>query len=230
MPYQIGGIEFRVKSEITDKCRSILNEVSDGCRVPEDQYEFLFDLFKYHDEWTSKSEGGVASISTTTTEHGTRCFVLVRGNQTKIDISFPHAIKLIPSNRTKNLTPQRLLDYKAAARTAIKPQISAFRDKALLQDVACPYTGEVLNRDNCAVDHIPPNTFDRLLFEFSVSRKIRPMEIKVGSRNGVVAEFLDKEIEEYWKKYHQDNATLRVISKIGNLQLPKESIDWERLL
>jgi Protein of unknown function (DUF3223) len=230
MPYQIGGVEFNIKSEITDRCRLILNSIPDGGSPSDEQCEFLFDLFRYHDEWVEKSTRGIKAISTQTTEHGTRCFVLIRKDESKIDISFPHSIKLIPTKRTQNLVNQRLLDYKAAARTAIKGQIQAFRNEVLRNGVVCPYTGDLLKRDNCAIDHTPPDTFDKLLFQFSLSKKINPTSVGVGSINGVVAEFVDKEIETNWQLYHQQNAKLRVISRIGNLQFPKESVSWNELI
>jgi hypothetical protein len=228
--YLIGETEFRTKSEITDKCRSILSDNQDGIHISVDQCAFLFELFRFHDEWDIKTEQGVIGISTQTTEHGTRCFILVRKDGSNIDISFNRSIKMIPTGRTKNLLPQYLLDYKAAARTAIKPQICEFRDKSLSQSLVCPYIGVNLSRENCAVDHISPNTFDRLLFDFSILNKIKPVHVEVRSKNGVVAEFVDKQLELDWQIYHQATATLRTISRIGNLQLPKIVVPWKNLM
>jgi hypothetical protein len=228
MSYQIGETEFRTKLEITDKCSSILSDTPDGTHISVDQCEFLFELFKFHDEWDVKTAGEVVGISTQTTEHGTRCFVLVKKDGSTVDISFNHSIKLIPTNRKKH--PQYLLDYKAAARTAINYQVRDFRDQSLLQGLVCPYTGVNLSRENCAVDHIPPNTFDRLLFDFSILNKVKPATVDVGSKNGVVAEFVDKQLESDWQIYHQANATLRTISRISNLQLPKLMVPWEILM
>ena len=154
--------------------------------------------------------------------------MLVKKDGSTIDISFHHSIKLIPTNRKKQ--PQYLVDYKAAARTAINYQVRDFRDQSLSQGLICPYTGVNLSRGNCAVDHIAPNTFDRLLFDFSVLNKVKPEKVDVGSKNGVVAEFVDKQFELDWQIYHQANATLRTISRISNLQLPKLMVPWEILM
>ncbi|MDH5632103.1 MAG: DCL family protein [Gammaproteobacteria bacterium] len=230
MPYKIGEIDFRTKDDIGARCRAILKETPDNYIVDENHLRFLFELFKFHDEWDQKSIDGVKEITTQTTEHGTRCFALVKRDGKKIDISFPHSIKLIPTKRTKVLIPQGLLDYKSAARTAIKTQIFNFRDQVLSHQIKCPYTGVELNRDNCAIDHTPPLTFDRLLFDFTNEELISPLEIEVGSRNGVVAEFVNKSVEAAWQKYHQENAELRAVSKIGNLQLSKVPVPWEEVL
>lgn len=229
MPYTIDEIGFNTKKDIKVRCQAILKDTPDNSIVSEKDTEFLYDLLKYHDQWNLKSEGGVKGISTKTTEHGTRCFDLIKENDLKEDISFHHAIKHIPTNRSKPLIPQALLDYKSAARTAIKSQINNFRNSALFQTMNCPYTDEVLDRENCHIDHIPPDTFNKILFEFSVTNKINPLMIGVDSRNGVVAVFADKELEASWQSYHQTNAKLRAISRTGNLQLAKPLVPWEEI-
>ncbi len=84
MAYKIGGKEFSNKSEITSQCQKIRDGTLDR-QVVDDLYpEFLFDLCKYHNEWHMKAEGGVSYISTQTTEHGTRCFVLIKKMEVKL--------------------------------------------------------------------------------------------------------------------------------------------------
>lgn len=230
MPYSIGGKEFKKKSDITSLCQVILAKTPDDTFVSKEYSEFLFELFRNHDEWGDKSKGGVRRIKAKMTSHGTRCFVLEKNLGDDIDISFPHSIKLIPTKRTAALTPQGLLDYKAAARTAVQTQIFGYRDKALKHAVECPYTGEVIDRTNCAIDHIPPNTFDQILFDFSVLELIDPLDVEVASKDGVVAEFVDKNITSAWQEYHRQYAKLRAISKTGNLQLSKVRVPWLDIL
>jgi len=231
MPYNISNEVFKTKKDITVRCRNILSNTPDNTNIENDSdLLFLFELFKYHDEWEEKSNGGVCSISTQTTEHGTRCFVLKKKDGSKIDISFPHAIKLIPTNRGRKLTPQGLLDFKNAARTAVQEQINKFKDNELSSTIICPYTGEELHQGNSAVDHINPKSFDKLLFDFCKTYKINPLTVEVSSINGVVAKYADENLEEQWNKYHDTNAELRVISKTGNLQLPKEKAPWEEII
>ena len=230
MPYLINNKEFSIKTKITEYCRDILNKYPDGTNLNLEDSQFLFELFKFHDEWGIKSEGGVLHISTQTTEHGTRCFILKKNNGGSVDISFPHSIKLIPTKRSKNLTPQELLDFKAAARTAIKIQIDNFRDNNLFNNTICPITNEHLHKGNSDIDHIPPNTFDQLLFNFCLDQKINPLKIDVLSINGVIAEFSDNNLSQDWQKYHQTHAKLRIISKRANLRLSKiNNIQWSDL-
>lgn len=230
MSYIIAEEPYATKGAIAERCRAILNTTPDGSPVDETPAAFLFDLFRYHDEWEQKSLGGVCQISTQTTLHGTRCFVVVIRSGEKIDISFLHAIKLIPNGRSAALLPQRLLDFRNAARTVVQQQIYAFRDRALQSNPTCPYTGERLTRVNCAVDHTPPATFDRLLFDFCRSRVLNPLGVSIDSLEGTVPMIADQDILVDWKTYHESAAHLRLLSRIGNLQLTKMAAPWSDLI
>lgn len=229
MTYLIATESFPTKREITDRCRAILAVTPDGVHVAEEATPFLFAIFQFHDEWNQKTTGGVVNITTQTTPHGTRCFALVKLSGEQIDISFPHAIRLIPSPRSETLLPQALRDFRNAARVAIKPQIFDFRDRELKQERCCPFTGEPLSRATCSVDHTPPRTFDQLLFDFCVQNSVNPLVVAVGSEEGTIPVLNDKNLLTAWQQYHQENADLRILSKIGNLQLPKVVVHWSEL-
>lgn len=229
MPYLIANESFPTKDGITSRCRAILAATLDGCPVEEEAIPFLFELFQFHDEWSVKAAGGVVNISTKATPHGTRCFVLVKQGGDCIDISFPHAVRLIPSSRSAALLPQALRDFKGAARVAVRAQVFEFRDTALQREQRCPFTGEVLSRATCAVDHTPPQTFDQLLYDFCRTRSLNPLTVAVGSEGGTIAVLEDAELLAAWQAYHRDNANLRLLSRIGNLQLPKVAVRWSEL-
>ena len=226
MPYFIADEEFRTKHDVTERCREILKATPDGESVSPAHLPFLFSLFHHHDEWQIKSNGGVLQVTTQTTDHSTRCFALVRTDGTSIDISFPHSIKLIPTTRSKDLTPQQLIDYRNAARTAINSHVRSFRDENLASDSICPITNETITRDTCAVDHVAPITFDKLLFDFTCDHDINPLNVSVGSRNGTVAIFDDTDLESQWIEYHDAHANLRLLSRTGHAQLSSQRIDW----
>ncbi len=229
MPYIIADESFATKDLLTARCRVILAATPDGQAVEDASTPFLFGLFQYHDEWPQKASGGVRAISTQTTPHGTRCFILMKQAGDHIDISFPHSIRLVPSSRTAALLPQPLRDFRNAARNAVREEIYAFRDSELQQGRACPYTGEALNRGNCAIDHSPPKTFDRLLFDFCQGQSLNPLQVAVGSEAGTVAVFEDEGILATWQAYHREHAELRLLSKLGNLQLQKVAVPWSQL-
>lgn len=229
MPYLINDEPFSTKADVEARCREILARTVDGEVVQEVDADFLYGLFQHHDEWAEKSGDGVAAISTQTTLHGTRCFVLRAHCGKPVDISFRHASRKMPSSRSATQLPQELRDFRDAARTAIREQVRTFRDQALRAATTCPITGEPLTRDNTAIDHLAPLSFDQLAFDFCIAHQVNPLAVVVGSVQGVVATFEDTALSRQWQEFHQRTARLRLISKTGNLRLPKVQIRWEIL-
>ena len=90
-------------------------------------------------------------------------------------------------------------------------------------------TGEKLSRSNAAVDHVSLNAFDILIFTFCTEHSINPLGVQVGSEGGVLAVFEDKDLLQLWRSFHQDRATLRLVSRIVNLKLPKPRVAWAEL-
>lgn len=229
MPYIIADESFPTKKALTQRARQVLARTPEGQPVAESDWEFLLALFQHHDEWVEKSAGGVRQITTQRTVHGTRCFILIKHRDEAIDISFHHAIRLIPNPRAADLLPQRLRDFRNAARAAIRTQIYEFRDKTLRQALQCPITRIELYRSNAAVDHEPPHTFDELVFRFCKEQSLNPLEVSVSSESGVLAVFEDPELQRRWQNFHQAQASLRLVSRIGNLQLSKPKVSWAEL-
>lgn len=206
-------------------------KVVDGQPIPDEDLPFLIELFRHHDEWIDKSSKGVKKIVIQKVgPYATRCFMLVLSDDTMIDISFSHAVKVLRGEHTKNLQPQKLVDYKNAARTAITSDIRAFRDAHLAQKLICPFSGELIIRENCTVDHEPPLTFDKLLYDFTAGEHLNPLEIAVGSRDGTTAYLENEELSGKWIEYHRLNAKLRLLSIIGHSQVSSPRIDWTFLL
>jgi hypothetical protein len=229
VPYELACESFQTKAAILERCRAILKQTADGGLIPTEDLPFLLELFQYHDEWATKSEGGIVSVAVRKTEQGTRCFDLVRRDGTCEDISFVHCVGLLPTARSASRLPQALKDYRNAAREAVTPQVRAFRDAALESPCTCPITGEGLTRDTAAVDHAPPQTFDRLLYTFSHNEGINPLDVRVRSHQGTVPVFEDTHLKALWCEFHAAHAQLRLLSRVGNLQLPKEVMPWAQL-
>lgn len=230
MSYVISGSKYENKALIENRCREILRNTPDGQVVCPVAMPFLFELFQFHDEWVEKSSPAVKAISTQTTAQGNRCFVLLRVDDSKVDISFKHAVRRIPSSRARSLVPQGLRDYCDAARTAINEQIRQFRDRELVNVSVCPVTQVPLTRDNVAVDHVFPLTFSQLLRDFTEKENVNPLCVKVCSEGGTIATFADSALSKSWEEYHRANCQLRVISSVANLQLKRSRIDWRPLL
>jgi len=67
------------------------------------------------------------------------------------------------------------------------------------------------------VDHI--YTFDKLIVDFCKAENIDKESIEIVSIGKTSQCFVDKKIESQWQQYHQEKATLRIISKEENALL-----------
>lgn len=217
MPYTIAGHVFSTKADVTRRCRDILGATSNGALVDMEGCAFLMDLFSHHTEWTVKHGPGICAITTMTTDHGTRCFRLHRVDGEIIDISFTHAVKHLPTTRSKSLMPQPLIDFKNGARMAIKDQIEAFRN-AQPEGVG----------GSMHVDHVYPRTFDALLMGFCLERSVNPLAVEVVELNQCIHHIIDDSIRSAWQAYHRQHARLAMVTQAANLSAPKAKIDWAR--
>lgn len=215
MPYTISGQTYSTKQAVTQRCRDILAATPNGGLVGFEDSAFLLDLFSHHTEWTDKHGPGITSMTTMTTDHGTRCFRLHRVDGEIIDISFMHAIKHLPTQRSKALMPQPLIDFKNGARMAIKDQIEAFRQ-------ASPFAASA----NMHVDHVYPRTFDALLFGFCMESKINPLHVEVIEQAGCLHHIIDDSTRKAWQHYHARWAVLAMVAGVDNLKAQKAVVDW----
>jgi hypothetical protein len=229
MPYMIAQESFDDKEQIKNRCREVLAATQDGHPVDLAHKPFLFALFQHHTEWEEKAAAGVVDFTVKRTPHGTRCFFLIMPDGGSVDISYPHAVKHIPSPRTQNLLPQRLLDFRAAARAAVAKQIYDFRGVQLARGIHCPISNVLITRDDYAVDHEPPLTFDRLLFQFCTERGLNPLIVEVHSVDGTDAHISDVTLRDAWYDHHATHARLRLLTRAANLKLPKEKVPWKSL-
>jgi hypothetical protein len=213
--YLIAGQEYRTKQDVIQRCRDILNSTPNTRLVCPDYFEFLMDVFRHHTEWPSKLGVGVSAITVQDTGHGTRCFWLIRTDDTRIDISFVHAVKHLPTTRYRELIPQPLIDFKNGARQAIKEQIEAFRKASTVT--------ATMDMD---VDHEHPCTFDALLFQFCIKHGVNPLTVPVIERQGCLHHITNDSIRMAWQDYHQQHAKLRLVHKTVNLTAPKVKVDW----
>ena len=212
IPYEIAGIPFKSKSELLARLKYMLNnDIAD--------YDFLLDFIrKCHPDAEIKIGCGVKRFfikqNWQENGYGTLGFQIERMDGTTTDFSYIKALN----------HPSPWQEYCKACRLAVEEDILSFKMKSLLSGVNyCPYTGERLFKD-CHVDHKAPKTFLRLLDKYIdecavdwKSQKIKPTE-----DNNSRTEFINPEHSEQFRKWHNVNAELRLLSIIGNLSHAKK--------
>ena len=105
------------KTEKKNICKRILNsgkEVVDN----RDDFEFLCNIFKEHDEYELKIKNQKISIKKSS--YGSKCFYITREDGTETDISY---VSCMDSKKNK-----KLKDIRSACRTAVEPLIIKERE------------------------------------------------------------------------------------------------------
>jgi len=191
------------KKELTEYCRSMLYGITPI------NYEFLTnELFPMHPEWEQKKGCGVKDILIIDTKYGNKCFVIHRIDDTKTDISF-----------TKCITnPSKIFQVKCALRSAVRPEIEAFREKVKFGVDRCIFTGDILERHNTHIDHYDYE-FNDLANAFIIQEGLDNLykQIKPSKDNVFEIIFSSLLVIMMFRRFHNENTKLRAISKKANL-------------
>ncbi|AEU37457.1 DCL family protein [Granulicella mallensis] len=207
----IGERVFKTKKSAIEHMQLILNGPPMGTRVVEPGHGFLLDLVSLHPDADSKIGCGVSHFSIAQDDFRKRCFRLYRLDGTNTDFSVYKCFE-----GKHNVKAQ----VQLALRTAIRPQIVAFREKQLSSGpVTCPYSGEVLTRERCHVDHGPPYIFDALAQGWMAAYGLilETVAITASADDQQGRTLTDSTQIASWQAYHELYASLRLISIRANL-------------
>ncbi len=214
--YIIGSKEFKTKSKIVEFVQSILYKYNQGEFLDKADFEFVYCLIcEGHHDPDKKIGCGVAGIFVNTNDYNKRGFFLKRLDGTETDFSYVKCI----------YKKSKLHDLKSACRTSIREDIVTFREDFFCKNqdangfVTCPFTHEKLTTDNYHVDHVPPNTFNKIFSDWLSTYNIKPRTIELtGYDDGeITKKFVDKEIEKSFIDFHKKHMDLRITSRLGNL-------------
>jgi hypothetical protein len=221
--YTINGILFPTKKDVLDHVKvKIRPKYEDHQDLTEADFKFMVDLLRHH-PWSDQKIGvGVTRIWMQKNEmYSTRCFWLQRHDGTKTDFSFHQCVQPASIER----------DFKVACRAAIAHAVINYRldffQKHAENDlVKCPVTSDLISIYESHVDHAPPATFDVIVNEFMASVGTIKPEMLTDHTDGCEGNFFaDKDMQSQWVKFHNDRATLRVLSVIANLSVTKTATE-----
>lgn len=216
----VGNKEFANAKSLKQHVREVLADWLGEPVDPDDpDWGFLMDLLSRHEDWESKSAGGVLELLPIRDRHG-NLGLNIRRPQGEIDISWVHCCQQVFRREPRTELAHHREHVLSAMRRAVEPQITAFRQSARRRDGTwvCDESGEVMRRARQVhVDHarIP---FIELAEKYAAPR---------GGWIGV--QVVDAELEEGWylaesdlepwREFHQKWAVLRILSARENLTL-----------
>jgi hypothetical protein len=209
-------MEFKTKAELTAYCRRIRETTPTDQPITGEIHDFLLALLERHPEAAKKIGCGVAHFEVRVNNHVAPSLGmwLVRTDGSETDWS-PRECISPTSRRSKVLS---------ACRNAVMHQIRDFqrvqREKFGLY-MKCPITGESVMTGLAHVDHALPKTFERLVEMFLDGEGLAFSTVELSSEeDGVFCDrFADPDLELRWRRYHYQNAELRLVSAKANLSV-----------
>jgi hypothetical protein len=214
--YVINKIGFNTKNDVVKFIQSILYKYNEGEFLDKIDFNFVYDLLSEgHHNPDRKIGSGVAGIFVGTNNYNRRGFFIKRLDGSITDFSYRKCIyKKGP-----------LHDIKSACRTAIREDIIRFRENFFKENadadgfIICPFTHQKVSIDNCHIDHIPPNTFNKIFSDWIRTKNIDPKKVKLlGYGDGdMTKKFIDEKLKNSFIKFHRERMNLRVTSPLGNL-------------
>jgi hypothetical protein len=140
----------------------------------------------------------------------TKCFFIVHTKNEKTLFSYRLAIN-------GNL-PDDVI-FSRACRHLVNDQIREFK-KGLFKNrpVRCAITNEIVEWEECQIDHKAPLTFSVIIKAFIVANKIDISSIDY-FYDGSIEKFTDKDLAGKFKEFHSHMAVLRLISTKENNKL-----------
>ncbi|MET1071906.1 MAG: DCL family protein [Umezawaea sp.] len=206
----IGNTRFTRLKDAQNAVKEVLYSVPIGAELTGDQFDFIMDVVACHPDAEGKIGPGIAAISVRVSPFNQRGFWITRVDGTVTDISYLKCVNGAPSQRQA---------VHAAFRVAVRPQINAFRTAYFSGELEprCALTGERLTMGPEAhVDHEDP-TFVELADKFiELHGSVDDIEL-VACQDGIGRRLNDPELETRWSGFHEQNASLRVVSKNANL-------------
>ncbi len=186
--------------------------------LPKDTENFIRELFetKYARYDEKIGDRGIAHIfmSRNLDYQNTFCFYVVRDDGSFTDISWRECLDA----KNEKALCQHLV--RKALRSAVVYQILDFKSYIFSSglEIRCPYTNEVLTRENCHIDHVAPRTFEAIVQEFLNVNQITNEDIKLSKAKDLcsVRDILDTELVAKWQQFHRANCHLRALSQNGN--------------
>lgn len=220
---EIGDKIFKTKKDATEFIQSILYKYPLNGSLIGDDLIFICELLSLHPNKNKKIGVGIESIivEKEKTFNKTVHFSIVRIDGSKEDFSFGKC--LTPSLNN----PEKL--FKSSARRAIADQIISFRDNYYLinqdsnKNVKCELTGLSIGKNSSHVDHVPPDTFYKIVSDFISKSNIDVNKTEfLETADGIGREFGDIILKREFFDYHGKMAKLRIVSPFANLSQKKK--------
>ncbi len=219
MQIDLGFKLFQTKRMALDHFTEMLNRYSPGVPISEADQDELKSLILRHHNAAEKTGPGIQSIKVVRDAYGKWCFAIQRTDGTATDFSLRKCINGVPDSPFQNVAKALrhcvegyMIDYR-------KRLVAEFGDAH--QRVPCAITGDLISWREAHLDHIAPDTFEKLVERFLLDRKLLPENIALADKRDISfgRSLVDEALEADFYTFHERYARLRLIKKEENLSL-----------
>jgi len=144
----------------------------------------------------------------------TKCFFLLNDKNEEEIFSYIYAINGVPNDYVR---------FTKTCRFLVEPRLRKFKASVFKnRPVKCVITNQVVEWEECQIDHKLPLTFSVIIKSFIVSNNIDLSDIEYISKI-TKEEFKDKDLANKFDLFHKKMAVLRIISTKENNKLAGKS-------
>lgn len=213
----IGDKEFGSKTKAIEFYKNILNSYNFKDTLNPDDFESVVSLVYINfdkDEIRAYEEAKdcikAIIVDRNPNFRTTKCFFIIGDNNQKEIFSYRLAIN-------GNLSDGE--HFNRACRFVIEPRLREFKKQIFeSRPVRCAITNEIVEWEECQIDHKSPLTFSVIIKSFIVANKIDVSSIEY-SYDGSKEKFTDQKLAEKFDFFHKEMAVLRVLSTKQNNKL-----------
>jgi hypothetical protein len=208
--FKIGSNTYDSKAAALVFYKEILSRYEVGFELKEEDFNHVMALCKMG--WTDEEGAkGIENIVVDFHPHykSTKCFqIIIDGD------AYQFSYRLRISGSSSNATI-----FSQVCRHEVKEQIRQYKKtKFLNRPVQCAKTGEIVEWEECHVDHKSPLTFSVIVKGFVVANGIDVDSIEYETVDWC-STFSDRELAEKFCHYHKSMAVLRILSIKSNNKL-----------
>jgi hypothetical protein len=216
---RVGRWEFPTKKAAERHISAILGRHAHHQRLTGDDDAFMRALIEIHPRRAVIVDCGLAYVFVQHLDEiswqrkrGTRRFCVKRTDSSIYDFSWRDA--LYPENKRRRVA------------SVFRHIIHESKElvKSHLFHGVCEVCGRTIKLAECDLDHIPPQTFDRLMDGFlqSIGKTVEDLAIVVSRDYQTSSHLEDDLIADAWYEYHDENARLRPVCARCNLSAVKK--------
>jgi hypothetical protein len=212
------GLEFATKDSVREHMRALVARWPPDSTIVGQDRDFILELARYHPQPEKKIGCGILRLYRGGASPVAPQIMIERIDGSVDDLSWQTCISP-PSAYTK---------FCEALRRGVVDQCVLFKLQQLgaASPPLCRYGGVPLDASNSVVHHPAPNTFKNLTARFLLKYQLDWQKVETVSPPGVAGRIIcDPTIRSLWVAFHEQHATLALISRTAHDEIDKYEQD-----